>query len=273
MEALRTDPVTGGPEKKSSRMVMAAILPALAVILLWCIYFVDETFQLELSNYAVLPRHTKGLVGILVAPLLHDHSDHLQHLWNNSIAVFMLGWSLMYFYPRKAGSVIAFVWLFGGACVWLMGRENYHLGASGVVYGMAAFLFMSGLLRKQRTLMALSLLVVFLYGSLLWGIFPLVPHISWESHLWGLVSGIFIAYFYRDVEPAVQDPVSITFDDEDENELGEIENLNLPQAGLPGIRVIYRTPGLDPQQQEMDPRQGPYDPNRTSSTGPVDGLQ
>ena len=109
-------------------MVMAAILPALAVILLWCIYFVDETFQLELSNYAVLPRHTKGLVGILVAPLLHDHSDHLQHLWNNSIAVFMLGWSLMYFYPRKAGSVIAFVWLFGGACVWLMGRENYHLG-------------------------------------------------------------------------------------------------------------------------------------------------
>ena len=131
---------------------------------------------------------------------------------------------------------------------------------------MAAFLFMSGMLRKQRTLMALSLLVVFLYGSLLWGIFPLVPHISWESHLWGLISGIFIAYFYRDVAPAVQDPLPITFDDEDEDEPDVLGNPNMPTEDPHGIRVVYRTPTQGSPQQEMDTRKGPYDPDRTSST-------
>ena len=252
-------------------MVTAAILPAVAVILLWCIYFIDEVFQLQLSQYALLPRHSKGLVGILTAPLLHDHSDDLQHLWNNSIAVFMLGWSLMYFYPRKAGNVIAFVWLVGGACVWAMGRENYHLGASGVVYGMAAFLFVSGLLRKQRTLMALSLLVVFLYGSLLWGIFPLVPHVSWESHLWGLVAGVFIAYRYRDVQPAVQDPVPISFDDEEDGSFHE-DDVDRSSLNVPNIHVVYRITGDGAQRTEVGTKNGPYDPNNSSSTGPVDGL-
>ncbi|MBL0126938.1 MAG: rhomboid family intramembrane serine protease [Flavobacteriales bacterium] len=224
------EPATDQPSLIRNRGLNALILPLVSVVVLWCIWLIDEGFGLGLTRFGLIPRNVHGLIGIITAPLLHDGLDHVL---NNSSAVVVLGWCLMYFYPRIAGRVVLLTWLIGGAAVWLMGRENVHVGASGVVYGMAAFLFVSGVLRRQRTLMALSLLVAFMYGSMVWGIFPLVPRVSWESHLWGGIIGIVLAFVHRHVPPAVNDPRPAFADEEDEEDaIPMIEADEVNDAGL-----------------------------------------
>jgi len=199
---------------KRNRMATALVLPALAALLIWCIWLLDQGLDLQLRQFGLYPRELKGLIGIAAAPLLHGDWEHI---FNNSTAVVMLGWCLMYFYPRMAGRVVLLTWLIGGLGVWLIGRGGPpHVGASGVIYGMAAFLFTSGMLRGQRTLMALSLLVVFLYGSLVWGIFPILEDMSWEGHLCGAFIGLALAFLHRHVPPAVSDPRPAFLDEEDE---------------------------------------------------------
>lgn len=212
------------------RALNALLLPFVGVVVLWAIWLLDAGLELHLGRYGLLPRTGRGLLGIVTAPLLHAD---LEHLFNNTTGLLMLGWCLMYFYPRVAGNVVLVSWLSSGMGAWLMGRASIHIGASGVIYGLAAFLFASGLLRKQRTLMALSLLVVFLYGSLIWGIFPIVERLSWESHLWGGIAGVALAYLHRSVPPAVSDPRPAFADDEEE------ENENAPPYadGDPGDEV------------------------------------
>ncbi|MCB9184218.1 MAG: rhomboid family intramembrane serine protease [Flavobacteriales bacterium] len=216
-----------------NRALTAAIIPVVSVVVLLATWLLDRGLELGLARFGLYPRSMHGLVGILTAPLLHDDWDHL---FNNSTAIVALGWCLMYFYPRIAGKVVLFTWLLGGVGVWLMGRANFHIGASGVIYGMAAFLFVSGMLRRQRTLMALSLLVTFLYGSLIWGILPIMDHVSWESHLWGGVAGIALAFIYRHVPPAVSDPRP-AFADEEEDEQDDDTGLQSPLTGDPGDEV------------------------------------
>ena len=206
----------------------AAVLPFVSVVLLWAVFLLDKGYDLDLHRYGLLPRSWKGLIGVFTAPLLHGD---IKHIFNNSVAGLMLGWCLMYFYPRNAGRVVAITWLAGGSAVWLMGRTSYHIGASGVVYGMAAFLFFSGILRRQRTLTALSLIIVFFYGGLVWGVFPIVPHMSWESHLWGGLVGGAMAYVYRAIPPAISDPRPAFADDPDD-ELEEDDGVIT--AGDPG---------------------------------------
>lgn len=196
-----------------NRGLNALLIPFASAVIVWSIWLLDAGFGWQLSHYGLMPRTTFGLVGILTAPLLHGELDHI---FNNTVAMLMLGWCLMYFYPRVAGRVVLAGWLISGVGVWLMGRTNFHIGASGIIYGIAAFLFVSGLLRKQRTLMALSMLVVFLYGGLIWGIFPIVERLSWESHLWGAVAGVAMAFIHRQVPPAVSDPKPAFLVEEDE---------------------------------------------------------
>lgn len=198
-----------------NRALTAAILPMVSAVLLLAIWLLDNGLDMGLGRYGLYPRTGAGLIGILTAPLLHDD---WAHLFNNGTAIITLGWCLMYFYPRVAGRVVLFTWLLGGIGVWLMGRANYHIGASGVIYGMAAFLFLSGMLRGQRTLMALALLVTFLYGSLIWGIFPIMDNMSWESHLWGGIAGAGLALVFRKVPPAVSDPKPAFADEEEDEE-------------------------------------------------------
>ncbi len=214
MEAA-TDPEARSRSERA-RFWNSAILPIVAIAVIWCIHFIDSVYALHLSRFGILPREAKGLIGIFASPLLHGD---LQHLFNNTLPILFLGWGLMYFYPRIAGKVVIAAWIGAGTLVWIMARPNFHIGASGVIYGMAAFLFTSGLLRRQRTLMALSLLIVFLYGSMVWGIFPLMPRISWEGHLCGMIAGVAIAFIYKHVPPAVSDPRPIHFDEDEEHEL------------------------------------------------------
>lgn len=217
-----------------NRALTALLLPFVAAVLVWSVWLLDVGFDWHLGRYGLLPRTPSGLVGILTAPLLHADLDHL---FNNTVAMLMLGWCLMYFYPRIAGRVVVASWLVSGIGVWFMGRANYHIGASGVIYGIAAFLFVSGLLRKQRTLMALSMLVVFLYGGLIWGVFPIVERLSWESHLWGGLAGVAMAFLHRSIPPAVSDPKPSFADEEDSDEDERTGDEQALRAGIPEERL------------------------------------
>lgn len=231
--------------KRPSRMALTAIPPALAVLVLGLIHIINGAFDLDLARYGLLPRTLKGLLGVLTAPLLHGD---LEHLLNNAFSGFVLGWALFYFYPRIAGRVVVFGWLATGVLVWLVGRPDHHIGASGVVYTMAAFLFTSGIIRNQRTLMALALLVVFLYGSMVWGMFPLVPRISWESHLFGAIVGVVLAVVHRQVPPAVQDPVIVLDDPDDDDDTPPLEGTD------PGDEVDERRLKWERELRKGTPR-------------------
>jgi membrane associated rhomboid family serine protease len=142
------------------------------------------------------------LKGILTEPLIHSG---LRHLFSNSIPLIVLGWCLFYFYNEIGFAVMPVLWLLSGFFTWCIGRESWHIGASGLVYALSFFLFFSGIFRKYIPLMAVSLLVVFLYGSSLWNMFPVAeivdPSISWEGHLSGAVSGLIGAAIFRHYGP------------------------------------------------------------------------
>lgn len=177
---------------KESVVIMVSL-----VTLLWLVKGIEWAAQIELGTIGgIYPRTVKGSIGIITSPLLH--SD-IYHLLSNSFPLIFLGTGLFFFYRTIAKEVFAWIYLSTGVWVWIGARESYHIGASGVVYGMASFIFFSGIFRKNIRLMALSLVVMFLYGGLLYGVFPGITdaNISWESHLFGAISGLLTAFFFR----------------------------------------------------------------------------
>ena len=199
-------------EKK--KFFYSFLFPALFVALLWMIHGFASYTGLELTSYGILPRTIKGLQGILFSPLIHGDANHL---FNNSVPLLILGWALFYFYRQVAFKVAFWSYLLAGFYTWISARTSYHIGASGVVYALFGFLFISGFIRKYTPLIALSFLVAFLYGSLVWGILPWDKDMSWEGHFWGLFVGLILAFFYRK-----QGPQRKVFQwDEDENSLDE----------------------------------------------------
>ncbi len=231
---------------RTDRLKLAAILPAFLVLLMWAVFVLDHGLGMEGARHGLMPRTAAGLIGILTAPFLHAD---LEHLIGNSVPLLVLGTALFYFFPTIALRVTAIAWLATGLGVWLAGRSSIHIGASGPVYALAAFLFLSGLLRRQRTQMGLSLLIVFLYGSMFWGIFPIVPRISWESHLWGAVVGVMLAWVHRTEPSPVKDREPVLEDEPEEA---------LPV--YPGITIVRY---IAPHSAE-DPASLPLDPDRTS---------
>ncbi len=187
-------------QRSRTRALNALVIPFIFVALLWAIHILGESTDLPLYYLGIHPGHWEGMIGIITAPLVHGG---WQHLLNNSAPLLVLGWAMFYFYRPLALQVIVFIQLFSGLWIWLSARDSYHIGASGLVYGVLAFIFVSGLLRREQKLIAISLLVTFLYGSMFWGIFPL-PHkenISWESHLMGAMAGVLLAFHYRKEGP------------------------------------------------------------------------
>lgn len=197
------------------RLATALIPPGLVVMVLWIVFAFDRVFGLDLYRYGVLPREIKGLLGILISPFVHGSLDHL---FSNSAPILILGWLLVYFYPKAAWRVVLACWAMGGLWVWTTARDNYHIGASGIIYGLAAFLFFSGVFRRRVSLMAVSLIVVFLYGSMVWGVLPLQVEVSWESHLFGAIAGVIMAWFYREVPPAHVPPPVVLEDELEEQD-------------------------------------------------------
>lgn len=189
----------------------ALFISVTAVALLWLIKLIEFEYSLDFSSWGIMPRSIKNLHGILFSPLIHANFDHLAA---NSFPLPVLLFSLFFFYRKPAGSIFVLIYLFSGLLVWLGGRQTLHIGASGVIYGLAAFLFLSGVIGRDIRLLTISLVVAFLYGGLLWGIFPVKPEISWESHLWGGISGFALAILFRNSGPSVPIP----FEEEEEDE-------------------------------------------------------
>jgi len=174
------------------------IIPLTFPILLWVIYLVTNLFNFYPYKLGILPRNFSGLVGIFTSPLIHGGFSHL--ISNTAPLVFM-GLGIFYFYPRVSYRVFTIIYLGTGILVWIFGREVYHIGASGIIYGFVSFLFFSGIFRKDNRSIALALIVIFLYGGLIWGVLPVEKGVSWESHLFGAIVGLISSFIFRKVDP------------------------------------------------------------------------
>ena len=192
----RHEPVDKDTEKKIFKYSL--LFPILIVGLFWVVKITENALNLDLTRFGILPLQVEGLPGILFSPFIHGSWDHL---FSNSLPFLVLGFALFYFYRQLAYRILFLIYILSGICVWLGGRDSYHIGASGIVYGLASFLFFSGVLRKDANLLTIGIIVIFLYGSMFWGIFPIKPEISWESHLWGAASGLLLSFYYRHQGP------------------------------------------------------------------------
>ncbi|MCF6332243.1 MAG: rhomboid family intramembrane serine protease [Draconibacterium sp.] len=194
------------------------IFPAAFVFVFWIVEIIEQTTGVSFVKFGVYPLHLKGLSGILFSPFIHSNFNHLI---SNSVPFFILLFTLIYFYRRISYRIFFQMYILAGLCVWLSGREAWHIGASGVVYALAAFHFVSGIIRNDIRLLTISVVVVFLYGGMVWGIFPINPDVSWEGHLWGAVSGVVLAFYYRRY---IIRRDKFDWEDEEENDDDESEN-------------------------------------------------
>lgn len=196
------------------KLLLSMIIPGVLIILMWLVKLTELAFNTDFYTYGIYPLSAGGLRGILFSPFIHAD---FKHLFNNSLPLFFLSIALFYFYSEVSVRVFILNYLLTGFLVWLAGREAWHIGASGLIYGLASFLFFSGIIRRYFRLIALSLLIVFLYGSMVWGIFPGIHEgVSWESHMLGFISGVLLAIWFRNDGP--QRPRYVWMEDEPEEE-------------------------------------------------------
>jgi membrane associated rhomboid family serine protease len=193
------------------KLLLSMIIPGIFVFLMWLVKIVEILFETDFTGFGIYPLTARGLPGIIFSPFIHADFNHL---FSNSLPLFFLSVALFYFYSEVAIKVFIWTFFLTGLLVWIAGRDAWHIGASGLVYGLASFLFFSGIIRRYFRLIALSLLIVFLYGSMVWGLFPGVyKNVSWESHMLGFFSGVVLAVWYKNEGP--QRPVYEWMEEED----------------------------------------------------------
>lgn len=202
-------------EKK--KFMGSIIIPLIIVAVMWVVMIAEVSFDVDLGQYGLRPQTMRGLLGILTLPFLHGSWEHLI---SNSVPIIVLGTALYYCYPTLANRVLLITWLGSGLLTWCIGNpESLHIGASALVYGLNLFLIASGFIRGNRMLIVISLIMVFLYGSFIWGMIPdlaIPQNISWEGHLSGAVIGVLLAIFLRKEGP--QKEVHHWEEDEDDEE-------------------------------------------------------
>ena len=175
----------------------SSIVPFRLVFFMWVLFSFEFFYETDLGWLGIKPRSIDGLIGIVTAPLIHGN---LSHLISNTVPLLFLGSVLYFFYPRIGGIVFAQCYLVTNMLVWLLSpRVSYHIGASGLIYGLSSFLIFFGLLRKDFWSLLISIVVMIMYGGIFYGVLPVNSHISWESHLAGAVVGIVSAYRLHDI--------------------------------------------------------------------------
>ncbi len=171
--------------------------PLYLVLSLWVVHFAKLMLNLNLGGYGLIPRNMDGALGILTSPFIHGN---LQHLMSNSVPLFVLTSIIIIFYRKVAYQSLLLIYVLTGIFVWVAGRGNVsHIGASGVVYGLVSFVFWTGLFRRNVKSVILALLVTLLYSGYFMGVLPTQKGISWESHLYGALVGIIVAFWYKNV--------------------------------------------------------------------------
>ena len=210
------DPAHTGSERARANFRLAVKMALGFVALIWLIQLLDWALDLEPADFGVRPRQLAGLPSIFFAPLVHGG---FAHLLANSPPLLVLGTAMLYLYPGAALRVLPAVYLGTGVAVWLFARGSAHVGASGLIYGLVSYIFVAGLIRRDRRAIAASLLVCFMYGALIWGLLPIEPGVSWETHLAAALIGIVLAIALRrrDIPPRVR----YTWENEEDNDPGE----------------------------------------------------
>lgn len=207
-------------------IVFATLIPLIFVVIMWLVKIGETILHQDFTEWGIFPQTILGLRGILFSPFLHGS---WAHLGSNTLPFLLLGFGLFNFYRSKAWGVFGFIFFFSGFLTWIMGRESYHIGASSIIYGLEFFILISAIIRREQRLMAFSMLIIFLYGSIVWGFFPQFfpnENISWEGHLSGAISGAIMAYYYRNDGPRKKD----FFKDEDPCESTEDEYWMVEQS-------------------------------------------
>lgn len=241
----RKDPLKFTPE--------IVLFPLVLVLTLWIVKWVEVRFGVRFVRWGIYPWKIEGLKGILFGPFIHSG---LKHLFNNSIPLFVLTAALFYFYRHVRWRVLLIGALLTGVATWIIARPAWHIGASGVIYMLAAFLFFKGIFSRQFQLTALSLMVVFLYGGMLWYLFPIDPKISWEGHLSGFFVGFTLSLVFwknpiknkkyeweKDDYDPDQDPFLQHFDDDGnfiENIHQEEEKPEVSETSSRPVKIVYQ---------------------------------
>tara|TARA_B110000879_G_C11142596_1_gene501020 strand:+ start:51 stop:851 length:801 start_codon:yes stop_codon:yes gene_type:complete len=195
-----------------NRLFYALWTTFLFLILIWGVFWFNELYDLNWKKWGNHPKVWSDWTGVLTFPFLHGDLDHL---WNNSATFFTLNGLLFYFYRSIALQTWIALFLSSGIGLWIFADGGNHIGASGLIYALAAFLFLSGIIRNSQLLLRVSLVVAFLYGGMVWWMLPLDSHISWEGHLAGAISGVLFALLMRNKGP-VSDATLFTEDTRDE---------------------------------------------------------
>ena len=170
------------------------LIPIVYILSIWLIYWVEIQFSFNFNKYGVFPRTLGGFKGVFLTHFIHSNTNHL---FNNSVPLFVLLSSLFYFYKDVAYKVLLIGGFVTGFLTWCIARESFHIGASGIVYLLFSFVFFSGIIKKHYRLVALSFIIIFLYGSMIWYVLPIKDGISWEGHLSGFLTGLSFAITYK----------------------------------------------------------------------------
>jgi membrane associated rhomboid family serine protease len=209
--------------KEKAKLIHSLFVPSILLVLMWLLMLYQWYFSKSLYFLGVQPLHFNGLQGIITSIFIHGSWSHLL---SNSAPFFLFTAALYYYYPKIANKVFIGLWITSGLYLWLFARGNWHIGASGLVYSLAFFHIMSALIQRELKLVSFSMLIIFLYGSMIWGFFPeFFPqeNISWQGHLTGAVVGIIFAIFFSHHAPKAKKYFEDE-DDEEDDDLLEEEN-------------------------------------------------
>ena len=233
-------------QRDKKNIISSLLISGGLLALMWLVHFLIWVSGIDKTIFSNMPRQVEGLMGIFTSPLVHDD---LWHLFSNSGPLFMFTAAILYFYRKAAFKAGAIIWVLSGIWVWGIAHPGWHIGASGVVYGFGAFLFFSGVFRREPISISVSLFIAAIYGSMVWGIMPGKPGISWESHLFGLIAGAVMAWHFRKV--GVHPKKKYSWDEEPENDAGD-ENAvwNYRQNWTGSQNIIY--PGHESEGEDQN---------------------
>lgn len=194
------------------KMLLAMVIPGSFLFFCWMIYLIEISLNIDLAGYGLRPREISQWYGIITMPFLHGG---FEHIIANTASFLVLGSLLFYFYNDDAIQIFIWSYFLSGVFTWIIGRNSIHIGASAMIYAFAGYLFTAGVISKNIRLMAIALIVVFMYGSMIWGIFPQNNNVSWEGHLSGFAAGIGLAFMYRPPKPVDESEAFSEFEEDD----------------------------------------------------------